>query len=277
MIENNLDKVRSTLDFLKSKFSVVPDLALVLGSGMGSIADEIEDQLIIPFGEIPNFPVPTVSGHAGRLVFGKLAGKSVVAMQGRFHFYEGYTMQEVTLPIRVFGLWGIKGLILSNAAGGLNPNQKLGEVMWIKDHINLMGANPLFGTHFPEWGERFPDMSQIYRPDWIHIAQTICNQNGQMNSSGVYIGVSGPTYETPAEYKAFSSLGADAIGMSTVPEAIVARQMGMSCLAFSVISDLGVEGKIEEISHQMVLENVQKAGKNMGRILKELISKITLK
>ena len=274
MTFNYLHQVNEALDYIRSKCKQAPEIALVLGSGMGDIALEIRNAISIPYSEIPNFPVSTVPGHAGKLVFGELGNKKVVAMQGRFHFYEGYSMQEITLPIRLFGIWEIKKLLLSNAAGGMNPGQELGEVMFIKDHINAMGTNPLIGPHLPEWGQRFPDMSQVYKKDWIELAMEIATKAGQKNSRGVYLAVTGPTYETPAEYKAFRNLGADAVGMSTVPEAIVANQMGMDCLAFSVISDLGVEGKIVSINHEMVVEEVKKVENRMQGIIKEFISKI---
>ena len=254
MTFNYLQQVYEALDYIRSKCKQTPELALVLGSGMGDIALEIRNAISIPYSEIPNFPVSTVPGHAGKLIFGELGTKKVVAMQGR--------------------IWGIKNLLLSNAAGGMNPGQDLGEVMFIKDHINAMGTNPLIGPHLPEWGQRFPDMSQVYRKDWIELAMEIATKAGQKNSLGVYLAVTGPTYETPAEYKAFRNLGADAVGMSTVPEAIVAHQMGMDCLAFSVISDLGVEGKIVRINHEMVVEEVNKVANRMQGIIKELISKI---
>ncbi len=255
------------LTFLQAKNPERPEWLIVLGSGMGHLAEDIENQMVIPYGEIPGFPVSTVAGHAGRLIFGEWAGKKVLVMQGRLHYYEGYTMAQVTLPMRVFGLWGIQKLLLTNAAGGLNPDQKIGEVMWISDHINLMGTNPLIGRHQDKWGTRFPDMSRVYNREWLRTALQISAEEGLMASSGVYMGVSGPTYETPAEYKAFRIMGADAVGMSTIPESIVAHQMGMKILGFSIISDLGVEGKIESISHDIVVREVEKTAEKMRKVI----------
>lgn len=266
-----LSRIDAALSFLQSHFPNTPEWVMVLGSGLGSIAEELEEPHIIPYQEIPGFPVSTVVGHAGRLLVGKWAGKQVLIMQGRFHYYEGYSMQEITIPMRVFGLWGIRNLLVSNAAGGLNPAHSIGEVMWISDHINAMGNHPLIGPHRPEWGARFPDMSSIYRSDWRQKALEISEKYGQKTSQGVFMAVSGPTYETPAEYRAFRNLGADAVGMSTVPEVIVAHQMGLSILGFSVISDLGVEGKVVEVSHQKVVEEVRKVAERMGMVLKDLL------
>jgi purine-nucleoside phosphorylase len=259
------------LSFLQKICPERPDWCMVLGSGMGHLAEDIKNPTAIPYGEIPHFPVSTVSGHAGRLIFGEWGTKKVVVMQGRFHYYEGYSMAQVTLPVRVFGLWGIKKLLLTNAAGGLNPNQKIGEVMWIADHINMMGTNPLIGTHDEKWGDRFPDMSQVYHRNWHIKALEISKKEGLTSSAGVYMGVSGPTYETPAEYKAFRILGADAVGMSTIPEAIAAHQMGIKILGFSIISDLGVEGKIEMLSHSMVVNEVEKTAEKMRKVVPQIL------
>lgn len=269
-----LSRIDAALSFLQSHFPETPDLVLVLGSGMGSIADGLEHAKAISYQDIPGFPVSTVPGHAGRLLVGSMSGKRVLIMQGRFHYYEGYSMHEITIPMRVFGLWGIRKLLVSNAAGGLNPGQSIGDVMWISDHINAMGDHPLIGPHRPEWGARFPDMSNIYRKDWRQKALEICQGHGQKASEGVFMAVSGPTYETPAEYRAFRNLGADAVGMSTVPEVIVAHQMGFSILGFSVISDLGVEGAIQAVSHEIVVEEVKKVADRMGRVLTELVGEL---
>ncbi len=265
------EQAEEILEFLKERCPQQPEWLVVLGSGMGHLAEDIENQQVIPYGEIPHFPVSTVAGHAGRLIFGEWAGKKVVVMQGRFHYYEGYSMAQVTLPMRVFGFWGIKKLLLTNAAGGLNPRHKIGEVMWISDHINLMGTNPLIGPHEEKWGNRFPDMSAVYAPEWQKNALEISKSEGLQSSAGVYIGVSWPTYETPAEYRAFRILGADAVGMSTIPEAIAAHQMGMKILGFSIISDLGVEGKIEAISHSMVVREVEKTAEKMRKVIPRVL------
>jgi purine-nucleoside phosphorylase len=269
-----VEQARETLEFFKKIYPSVPDWAIVLGSGMGDLVADIENSITIPYSEIPHFQISTVQGHAGKMTFGSWAGKSVVVMQGRFHFYEGYPLTQVTFPMRVFGLLGIKNLLLSNAAGGLNPHQKLGEVMWISDHINFMGTNPLIGPHREAWGSRFPDMSQVYDPHFLRGALKISEKHGLLHSRGIYMAVTGPTYETPAEYKAFRVFGADAVGMSTVPESIIAHQMGMRIVGFSVISDLGIEGKIEAISHEMVVKEVEKTAGKMRQVVPEVLGLI---
>ncbi len=264
-------QVDETTGFLKKALPEKPVWAMVLGSGLGQLAEDMNGKIVIPYSEIPHFPVSTVEGHHGNLIFGYWENVPVLVMQGRFHFYEGYTMKEVTFPIRVFGAWGIKNLLVSNAAGGLNPNQELGEVMWISDHINHMGTNPLIGQNIQKWGSRFPDMSVVFRHDWVEKAFAISQSHGQKTSKGIFMAVTGPTFETPAEYQAFRILGADAVGMSTVPEAIVAHHMGINLLGFSVISDLGVAGKIEKIDHLSVLQSVKMAEAKLKLILSDLL------
>jgi len=234
--------------------------------------NEIKIEHSIPYEEIPNFPVSTVKGHQGRLIFGELSGAKVVALQGRFHYYEGYSMKEVTFPIRIFRELGIKVLILSNASGGLNPAFKVGDIMFIEDHINLMGTNPLIGPNDEELGPRFPDMSEPYDHKLRAKASKIAEQMGIEHQTGVYVAVTGPTFETPAEYRYVRVIGGDAVGMSTVPEVIAARQSGLPCLAFSVISDLGVEGKIVEISHDDVIDAASIAEPRMTGIIKAFIA-----
>ena len=268
-----LKKIQETSKFLKDKTGgFTPDLGIILGTGLGGLVDEIETLHTIGYHEIPNFPVSTVKGHDGKLIFGKLSGRNVVALQGRFHYYEGYSMQEVTFPVRVFKALGIGTLILSNASGGLNPDFAVGDIMFIEDHINLMGSNPLIGPNDNKLGPRFPDMSEPYDHSLRNKAEDIARDQGISFRTGVYAAVTGPTFETPAEYKYVRLIGGDAVGMSTVPEVIVARQAGLPCLAFSVISDLGVEGKIVEISHDDVIDAASIAEPKMTNIIKSFIA-----
>lgn len=272
--ERMLKKIQETSNFLIEKSGLLPEFGIVLGTGLGGLVNEIDTEFSIPYDEIPNFPVSTVKGHQGRMIFGKLSGKNVVALQGRFHYYEGYSMKEVTFPIRVFIELGIKTLILSNASGGLNPEFKVGDIMFIEDHINLMGNNPLIGPNDNRLGPRFPDMSEPYDKALRQRAEGISKNLGLAFQTGVYVAVTGPTFETPAEYNYVRIIGGDAVGMSTVPEVIVARQAGLPCLAFSVISDLGVEGKIVEISHDDVIDAASIAEPKMTRIIKAFIAEM---
>ena len=267
-----LKKIQETSNFLKNKTGFTPEYGIILGTGLGGLVNEIKAEHIIEYEEIPNFPVSTVKGHQGKLIFGELSGKKVIALQGRFHFYEGYSMQEVTFPIRVFKELGIRILILSNASGGLNPDFSVGDVMFIEDHINLMGNNPLIGPNDAALGPRFPDMSEPYDHSLREKAQGIADRLGIKYRTGVYAAVTGPTFETPAEYKYVRIIGGDSVGMSTVPEVIVARQAGLPCLAFSVISDLGVEGKIVEITHDDVIDAASIAEPRMTKIIKAFIA-----
>ena len=250
-----------------------PTTAIVLGTGLGKLANEITDATRISYKEIPNFPVSTVEGHSGNLIFGKLGDKDILAMEGRFHYYEGYTMQEVTFPIRVMYELGIKTLFVSNAAGGTNPKFEIGDLMIITDQINALPENPLRGKNFPT-GPRFPDMSEAYSKELIDKALEIAKEKGIKVQQGVYIGTQGPTFETPAEYKMFHILGADAVGMSTVPEVIVANHCGIKVFGVSVITDLGVEGKIVEVSHEEVQKAADEAQPRMTTIMREMINRI---
>ena len=250
-----------------------PKIAIILGSGLGELASEITDATEIPYGDIPNFPVSTVEGHSGKLIFGKLGGKDVMAMKGRFHFYEGYSMKEVTFPERVMYELGVDTLIVSNAAGGMNPQFKIGDIMIINDHINFFPEHPLNGPNFPT-GPRFPDMHQVYNPDLIALADAIANEKGIHLVHGVYVGVQGPTFETPAEYRMYRILGGDAVGMSTVPEVIVANHCGMKIFGVSVITDLGGFDVPVEVSHEKVQEAANKAQPIMTELIKEMIKRI---
>lgn len=268
-----LEAIKETTSFIKQQINTAPETAIILGTGLGDIADEIEVQKVIPYEDIPNFPVSTVQGHAGDLFIGRYADKEVIALKGRFHFYEGYTMQEVTFPIRVLKFLGVKNLIISNAAGGMNPDFEIGDIMFINDHINLM-PNPLIGKHIPEFGDRFPDMSEIYERDWIDLARKSAEKLNLRAHVGCYVGVTGPTLETQKEYEYFRIIGGDTVGMSTVPEAIVAHQMGMKLFAVSVVTDLGVPGRIIKISHEIVQEAAAKVTPKLVRIIHDLIDAI---
>lgn len=267
-----LEKIQETAAFLKGKMHTHPETAIILGTGLGSLVNEITEKYEIGYETIPNFPVSTVEGHSGKLIFGKLGNKDIMAMQGRFHFYEGYTMKEVTFPIRVMKELGIKTLFVSNAAGGMNPDFEIGDLMIITDHINFFPEHPLRGKNIP-YGPRFPDMSEAYNKNLILQAEQIAIEKGIKVQHGVYIGTQGPTYETPAEYKMFRILGADAVGMSTVPEVIVANHCGIRVFGISVITDLGVEGKIVEVTHEDVQKAADAAQPLMTTIMRELINR----
>jgi len=268
------EKIQETVAFLKKRTNFNPEIGIVLGTGLGNFINQIKVEHSIPYEEIPNFPVSTVKGHHGQLIFGTVKNTKVVALKGRFHFYEGYTMQEVTLPIRVFNFLGIKHLFLSNASGGTNLNFKVGDMMIIEDHINLTGQNPLIGINDERLGPRFPDMSEVYDKKLIDLAAQVAKEKNIDYQVGVYAAVTGPNYETPAEYKYIRFIGADAVGMSTVPEAIVARHGNLSCFAVSVISDLGVEGKIEYISHDAVIDAASLVEPKMTGLILGMIEKL---
>lgn len=267
-----LEKIRVTAAYLKERMHAQPETAIILGTGLGSLVHEITNKQEISYEDIPNFPVSTVEGHSGKLIFGQLGNKEIMAMQGRFHFYEGYSMKEVTFPIRVMRELGIKTLFVSNAAGGMNPAFEIGDLMIITDHINFFPEHPLRGKNI-EYGPRFPDMSEAYNKKLIARADQIAEEKGIKVQHGVYIGTQGPTFETPAEYKMFHILGADAVGMSTVPEVIVANHCGIQVFGISVITDLGVEGKIVEVSHEEVQKAADEAQPRMTTIMRELINR----
>ena len=267
-----LERNQETAAFLKGKMHTHPETAIILGSGLGKLVDEITDKYEINYTDIPHFPVSTVEGHSGKLIFGKLGDKDIMAMQGRFHFYEGYSMKEVTFPVRVMRELGIKTLFVSNAAGGMNPDFEIGDLMIITDHINFFPEHPLRGKNI-EYGPRFPDMSEAYNKELIRKANEIAAEKGIKVQHGIYIGTQGPTYETPAEYKMFRILGADAVGMSTVPEVIVANHCGIRVFGISVITDLGVEGKIVEVTHEDVQKAADQAQPLMTTIMRELINR----
>ena len=267
-----LQKIQETAEFLKSRMNSAPETAIILGTGLGSLVNEITDKYEIEYKDIPNFPLSTVEGHSGKLIFGKLGDKEIMAMQGRFHFYEGYSMKEVTFPVRVMRELGIKTLFVSNAAGGMNPGFIIGDLMIITDHINMFPEHPLRGRNIP-YGDRFPDMSAAYDKELIAKAKEIAAEKDIRVVEGVYLGTQGPTFETPAEYRMFHCMGGDAVGMSTVPEVIVARHCGIRVFGISVITDLGVEGIVVECSHEDVQKAADEAQPKMTTIFREIINR----
>jgi purine-nucleoside phosphorylase len=269
-----LNQINEAVAYLRRAYTSPVSVGIILGTGLGSLGNQIESVLEIDYKDIPHFPVSTVESHSGKLIFGTLSGKQVIAMKGRFHYYEGYSMKEVTFPIRVMKKMGINTLLVSNASGGLNPNQEVGDVLVISDHINLFSENPLRGKNYDELGPRFPDMSEAYSRRLIDLALEIAHEKGLKLHTGVYCGVEGPNLETPAEYKYLRIIGGDAVGMSTVPEVLVARHSGMEVFGISAITDLGVEGKIHQISLQDVLAAAAKAEPVMSVIMRELVGKI---
>jgi len=269
-----LTKFKESTAYIQSITKVKPSVGIILGTGLGGLVKEINIIDEINYEDIPHFPISTVQSHSGKLIFGELGGKHVVAMQGRFHFYEGYTMKECTFPVRVMKFLGIERLFLSNASGGVNPDFEIGEIMIIDDHINLFPAHPLIGKNLDDLGPRFPDMMNTYDSKMITLAKTIANENNIRVSTGTYAGLTGPTLETPAEYKYIRAIGADTVGMSTIPEVIVARHMEIPCFAISIITDLGVPGRIQETSVEDVIAVANRQEPKMTIIMKELISRV---
>jgi len=264
------EKILETASWLRQRMTTKPRTAIILGTGLGQLASEISDSTEFPYSEIPNFPVSTVEGHSGKLIFGKLGGVDIMAMKGRFHFYEGYSMKEVTFPIRVMYELGIKTLFVSNAAGGMNPQFKIGDLMVITDHINFFPEHPLRGKNFPT-GPRFPDMHETYDSQYIKLAFEIAKEKNIRLQHGVYVGVQGPTFETPAEYKMYRLFGGDTVGMSTVPEVIVAHHCGIRVFGISIVTDLGGFDTPVEVSHEEVQEAANKAQPVMTEIMREMI------
>lgn len=267
---------QNAADYIRSQINgQTPLVGVVLGSGLGALADKIQNPVTIPYKDIPGFPVSTAVGHKGNLIFGELAGKQIICMQGRFHYYEGYTMQQVTFPIRVFKLLGISYLFVSNAAGGLNLTYSIGDLMIIKDQINLL-PNPLIGPNFDEFGPRFPDMTRPYDPALRKLAKEIGKEMGLTLKEGVYIGCTGPCYETPAEYKFFRMVGSDAVGMSTVPEIIVARHCGIPCFGMSVITDLAHDDMPEDYhtDGEEIVKAADQAACKMTALFEKMIERL---
>lgn len=267
------EKVQETVNYIQSKTNFSPEYGVILGSGLGGFTEDIQIEFTLPYDEIPNFPVSTVQGHKGALVFGTIGQKKVVAMQGRFHFYEGYDMKEVTFPVRVMKYLGVQKLVVSNASGGVNPFYKVGDIVIIYDHINMMPEHPLRGKNDERFGPRFVNMSEPYSRELINKAKAIAIDLNIEVKDGIYYGLQGPTFETLSEYRMVKILGADCVGMSTVPEVIVARHMDMQCFGISVITDMGDEHNIDTVSHQEVLEAAKKAEPKVRTLIKELISR----
>jgi purine-nucleoside phosphorylase len=266
------EQIESTTRSIRERIgSFTPVCGIILGSGLSALASEIAADFSIPYGDIPGFAQSTVKGHNGRLIFGTLSGKKVVAMEGRFHAYEGYTMQQITLPVRIMKSLGVQTLIVSNASGGMNPAFKIGEIMIIADHINLFSSNPLIGANDERLGPRFLDMGHAYSPRLRELAKKVAAENDIRVTEGVYAGLSGPCFETPAEYRYLWRMGADAVGMSTVPEVIVARHAGLEVFGISIISDLGVEGHVDKVSHEEVLKVASQQEPKVSRIVTALI------
>ncbi|TDL82492.1 purine-nucleoside phosphorylase [Peribacillus frigoritolerans] len=270
----NLQEIKQSAQFMKEKVKDLPEIGLILGSGLGVLADEIENAVKIPYEEIPDFPVSTVEGHAGQLVFGTLKGANVVAMQGRFHFYEGYDMKKVTFPVRVLKEMGVNTIIVTNAAGGVNESFEPGDLMIISDHINNMGTSPLIGPNDSDLGVRFPDMSQAYSRELRTLARNAASELGIKVQEGVYVGNTGPAYETPAEVRLARVLGGDAVGMSTVPEVIVANHAGMKVLGISCISNMAAGILDQPLSHDEVMETTEKVKANFLNLVKKIVSDI---
>lgn len=270
----NYENIKEAVNFLKSKYADTPKIGLILGSGLGVLAEEINEPVKIPYEEIPNFPVSTVEGHAGQLVFGTLKGAQVVVMQGRFHFYEGYSLDKVTAPVRVMKELGIETLIVTNAAGGINTSFEAGDLMIITDHINNMGTNPLIGPNQSQLGPRFPDMSESYDKKLRELAKQAGSELQIPLKEGVYVGNTGPSYETPAEVRALRIIGGDAVGMSTVPEVIVARHSGLKVLGISCISNMAAGILDQPLSHDEVIETTEKVRANFLDLVKSIVEKI---
>ena len=268
-----LEKISETTEFLKARGMVNPDAGIILGTGLGGLTAKVENRIEIDYKDIPNFPVSTVEGHAGKLIYGDFGKKKIVAMKGRFHYYEGYGPEQVALPVRVLKYLGIKCLFISNAAGGVNPAFQIGDIMIITDHISLV-PNPLIGQNDDRIGPRFPDMGEAYDRYLIKKALLIAQEHKIRVHKGVYLSTSGPTFETPAEYRYFRIIGADAVGMSTTPEVIIARHMNVPCFAVSIITDLGVEGKIEYTTHESVLNAAVRTEDRMTSLMTDLISSL---
>ena len=274
MAETLLQQLQETAAYIQSQYIHQPSVAIVLGSGLGNFVNEISIEKEIPYGDIPHFPQSTVQGHSGKMIFGRLNGATVLVMAGRFHYYEGYTPQQVSYPIRVMKQLGVQTLLLSNAAGAVNPSFKVGDLMIITDHISFFTINPLIGKNEDELGTRFPDMSEPYSKELIAKARKIGAQYGYHLHEGVYVAVTGPTFETRAEYRLIKAIGGDVVGMSTVQEVIIARHAGMDVFAASVITDLGIREEENTITHEEVLAAANEAAPKLTNLFKELVKAI---
>lgn len=269
-----MNEIRTSTEFIRNKIELTPEIGLILGSGLGVLADEIENPVKIPYSEIPNFPVSTVEGHKGQLVIGTLSGKKVMAMQGRFHYYEGYSLKDVTFPVRVMKALGAERIIVTNAAGGINTAFEPGDLMIIKDHINMMYDNPLFGPNDEHLGVRFPDMSSAYSKEMIHTAKQVAEKLNIDLKEGVYVSLTGPTYETPSEVKMLRYLGGDAVGMSTVPEVITAKHSSMDVLGISCITNMASGILPQPLSHDEVIETTNLVQEKFISLVKNIINEI---
>ena len=273
-MENLKEKITQAKDFIQKKIDSKPQIGIILGTGLGSLAEGIKVETRIDYREIPHFPVSTVESHAGRLLFGKIGDKRVLAMQGRFHYYEGYTMQQITFPLRVMKALGINLLIVSNACGGLNPQYRAGDVMVISDHINLLGNNPLIGPNDESLGPRFPDMYNCYDKELIALAEKCALELGIKLQKGVYVAVAGPNLETAAEYRFLRWIGADVVGMSTVPETIVAKHQGMKVLGFSIVTDMGLPDALKPTNLEEIIATANKAEPNLKKIIVKVVEEL---
>ncbi|MBI2247922.1 MAG: purine-nucleoside phosphorylase [Armatimonadetes bacterium] len=273
---NVREQIDQAAAFVRQRTKVKPQIGMILGSGLGALAREIDADAAIPYAEIPNFPRSTVEGHSGQLVLGRLEGKPVVAMQGRVHFYEGYTLQQVVFPVRVMRALGAGVLLVSNAAGGINRQWYRGDLMIIADHINFFGSNPLIGPNDPDLGPRFPDMSQPYDPEFIALVERAATAEGITVRKGVYVGVHGPSYETPAELRMLGRWGADAVGMSTVPEVIAARHIGMRVLGITAITDMATGEQVQQVTHEEVMAVAKEVEPKFIRLVKRIVREMQM-
>ncbi|MDZ7332404.1 MAG: purine-nucleoside phosphorylase [candidate division KSB1 bacterium] len=268
------EKIEETVRYLRTKTAATPSIGIILGTGLGALVDDINIEVAISYSDIPNFPIATVEFHAGKLIFGKLCGKSIVAMQGRFHYYEGYSMKQITFPVRVMKFLGVNTLLVSNACGGINANMKPGDIMLITDHINLLGDNPLIGENDDTLGPRFPDMSEPYSRKLIQLTEQIAQREGIIVKKGVYAAMTGPNLETAAEYRFLRTIGADVVGMSTIPEVIVAIHSGMSVLGFSVITDACVPEELKPANIPEIIETAKRAEPKLTLLIKKVVEQL---
>lgn len=268
------EQIEKAADYIREQWQGQPTVGLILGTGLGGLAEQIDQQAVIPYADIPHFPTSTVESHAGQLVCGELSGKTIIAMEGRFHFYEGYSMQQVTFPVRVLKALGCETLVVTNAAGGMNSQYALADVMIIEDHINLLPDNPLRGVNDDSLGPRFPDMSEPYSKELIRLAQKTALELGIPSQKGVFVAVSGPNLETRAEYRMLRNLGADVVGMSTVPECIVAVHGGMKVLGFSIVTDMCLPDALEPVELSKILEVAAKGGSHLAKLIPKVIEQI---
>lgn len=275
-MENKMNKIIEAKEYIQSKITDVPEIGLILGSGLGELADKIENAVRIEYKDIPYFPVSTVVGHKGQLVIGTLEGKKVIAMQGRFHFYEGYSMDVITFPVYVMKAIGVQMLLVTNACGGMNRDFAPGDLMLIEDHINFTGSNPLIGSNLDEFGPRFPDMSQAYNKELISLAEKVAENNGIKVQKGVYVAISGPNYLSPAELTMLARIGADAVGMSTVPETIIANHAGMKVLGISLVTDMAIGEELEPLTHEQVVAVAERSKFKFMDLVQNILKEVTL-